>query len=135
MDAIRIEGLTKQYKDVTAVNELSLIVKKGEIFSLLGVNGAGKTTLIKMLSCITTPTSGDAYLMDKSISKDTADVKSIIAVSPQETAVAMGLSVRENLELICGVYALSRAEANNRIREITDLLGLNEVLNKRAGKL
>lgn len=135
MDAIRIEGLTKKYKDVTAVNELSLTINQGEIFSLLGVNGAGKTTLIKMLSCITTPTSGDAYLMGKSICREASEVKSVIAVSPQETAVAMGLSVRENLELICGVYELSRDEANNRIKNIVDLLDLNEVLCKKAGKL
>lgn len=87
MDAIRIEGLTKKYKDVVAVDNLSLTVKSGELFSLLGVNGAGKTTTIKMLSCLTVPTSGDAFLQGKSIKADTAAVKSLIAVSPQETAV------------------------------------------------
>ena len=101
MEAIRIEGLTKKYKDVVAVDRLSLSVRKGELFSLLGVNGAGKTTTIKMLSCLTQPTGGDAFLLGKSISKEAAEVKSMIAVSPQETAVATGLSVRENLELIC----------------------------------
>ena len=104
MDAIRIESLTKKYKDVTAVDNLWLTVKSGELFSLLGVNGAGKTTTIKMLSCLTEPTSGDAFLNGKSILKDTSAVKSLIAVSPQETAVAPGLSVRENLEFICGVH-------------------------------
>ena len=100
MDAIKIEGLTKRYKDVIAVDNLNLSVSKGELFSLLGVNGAGKTTTIKMLSCLTQPTSGDAFLNGKSICKEAAAVKSIIAVSPQETAVAPGLSVQENLELI-----------------------------------
>ena len=135
MDAIRIEGLTKRYKDVVAVNELSLTIYEGEIFSLLGVNGAGKTTLIKMLSCIAKPTEGDAFLMGQSICNDAADVKSIIAVSPQETAVAPGLSVRENLELICGVYGIAKNEAKNRIDEMADLLGLWDVINKKAGKL
>ena len=88
MDAIKIEGLTKQYKDVVAVDHLRLSVGKGELFSLLGVNGAGKTTTIKMLSCLTQPTSGDAFLHGKSICTDAAAVKSMIAVSPQETAVA-----------------------------------------------
>ena len=84
MDAIRIEGLTKKYKDVVAVDNLSLSVQKGELFSLLGVNGAGKTTTIKMLACLTQPTSGDAFINGKSICKDTAAVKTRIAVSPQE---------------------------------------------------
>ncbi|MBE5816407.1 MAG: ABC transporter ATP-binding protein [Clostridiales bacterium] len=135
MDAIRIEGLTKKYKDVVAVNGVHLTVNEGEIFSLLGVNGAGKTTLIKMLSCITSPTSGDAFLMGKSICKDTPEVKRIIAVSPQETAVAPGLSVKENLELICGVHGIVRDNAKRRIDEAADLLGLWEVINKKAGKL
>lgn len=135
MDAIRIENLTKKYKDTVAVDNLTLSVRQGELFSLLGVNGAGKTTTIKMLSCLTRPTTGDAYLNSKSICTDTAAVKSIIAVSPQETAVAPGLSVRENLELMCGVHGLSRDTSNARIRELTELLGLETVLGKKAGKL
>ena len=112
MDAIRMEGLTKAYKDVVAVDNLSLTVGKGELFSLLGVNGAGKTTTIKMLSCLTRPTSGDAFLNGKSICREAAAVKSMIAVSPQETAVAPGLSVRENLELMCGVYGFAKEKRN-----------------------
>lgn len=135
MDAIRIEALTKEYKDVVAVDNLSLSVRKGELFSLLGVNGAGKTTTIKMLSCLTQPTSGDAFLNGKSIRTDAADVKSIIAVSPQETAVAPGLSVRENLELMCGVHGLAKDKRNVKIAELTGLLGLESVSGKKAGKL
>ena len=135
MDAIRIEGLTKKYKDVVAVDNLSLSVQKGELFSLLGVNGAGKTTTIKMLSCLTQPTSGDAFLNGKSISKDTAAVKSLIAVSPQETAVAPGLSVRENLELMCGVHGFTKEKQKVKISELTELLGLESVSKKKAGKL
>ena len=135
MDAIRIEGLTKKYKDVVAVDNLSLSVEKGELFSLLGVNGAGKTTTIKMLSCLTKADSGNAFLNGKSIITDTADVKSLIAVSPQETAVALGLSVRENLELICGVYGFSKQKCQQKIAELCELLGLDTVLNKKAGKL
>ena len=135
MDAIRIEGLTKKYKDVVAVDNLSLTVKSGELFSLLGVNGAGKTTTIKMLSCLTVPTSGDAFLQGKSIKADTAAVKSLIAVSPQETAVAPGLSVRENLALMCGVHGFSKEKREKKTTELSEMLGLNEVLNKKAGKL
>ena len=135
MDAIRIEGLTKKYKDVVAVDKLSLSVQKGELFSLLGVNGAGKTTTIKMLSCLTQPTSGVAFLNGKSINKDTAAVKSLIAVSPQETAVAPGLSVRENLELMCGVHGFTKEKQKVKISELTELLGLESVSKKKAGKL
>ncbi len=135
MDAIKIEHLTKKYKDVVAVDDLSLTVHRGELFSLLGVNGAGKTTTIKMLSCLTQPTAGDAFLLGKSIIKDTAGVKSIIAVSPQETAVAPGLSVEENLELMCGVQGFSREKRKAKIAELTELLGLEAVSKKKAGKL
>ena len=135
MYAIKIDNLTKKYKDVTAVNNLSLCIKEGELFSLLGVNGAGKTTTIKMLSCLTAPTSGDAFLFGKSIIKDVVDVKSLIAVSPQETAVAQGLSVKENLTLICGVHSFSKEKTEDKIKELTNLLGLYDVLNKKAGKL
>ena len=135
MDAIKICGLTKKYKDIIAVDNLSLSVYKGELLSLLGVNGAGKTTTIKMLSCLTQPTSGDAFLNGKSIIGDAAAVKSIIAVSPQETAVAMGLTVYENLELICGAYDFSKQKRNIKIKEISELLGLDTVLNKKAAKL
>ena len=135
MDAIKINSLTKKYKDVIAVDNLSLSVRNGELFSLLGVNGAGKTTTIKMLSCLTQPTSGDAFLNGKSICKDTATVKSLIAVSPQETAVAPGLSVRENLELMCGVHGFTKNKQNTKIAELTELLGLESVIKKKAGKL
>lgn len=135
MDAIRIEALTKKYKDVVAVDDLSLSVRRGELFSLLGVNGAGKTTTIKILSCLTQPTSGDAFLNGKSICKDTAALKSLIAVSPQETAVAPGLSVRENLELMCGVHGFTKEKRNARITALTELLGLEAVIRKKAGKL
>ena len=135
MDAIKTEGLTKRYREVVAVDNLSLSIKEGELFSLLGVNGAGKTTTIKMLSCLTEPDSGEAYLLGKSIRKESAEVKSLIAVSPQETAVAPGLTVRENLELIAGVHGFSKEKRNTKIAELTELLGLSGVLTRRAGKL
>ena len=135
MSAIRIENLNKRYKDVLAVDNLSLTVEQGELFSLLGVNGAGKTTTIKMLSCLTQPTSGDASLMGKSIRTDAAGVKALIAVSPQETAIAPGLSARENLELICGIHGFSKDKQNARIAELTALLGLEPVIDRKAGKL
>ena len=135
MDAIKIEGLTKKYKDVVAVDNLNLSVKQGEIFSLLGVNGAGKTTTIKMLSCITKPTSGNAFLMGKSLSTEASAVKSLIALSPQETAVAPGLTVQENLALMAGVHGCRGAERDERMQQLMALLGLESVGKKKAGKL
>ena len=135
MNAIRIENLCKRYRDVTAVDGLSLTIEQGELMSLLGVNGAGKTTTVKMLSCLTTPDSGEAFLYDKSILRDTAEVKSMIAVSPQETAVAAGLTVRENLELICGVHGFGREKCEAQISRVSEQLGLEPVMRRKAGKL
>ena len=135
MEAIRTDRMTKVYKDVTAVDSLDLSIMQGELFSLLGVNGAGKTTTVKMLSCLTRPTEGDAFLKGNSISTDEAKVKSIIGVSPQETAVAPNLSVKENLELMCGVHGFPKAKRNARITELAEKLGLDEIIGKKAGKL
>ena len=135
MDAIKTENLTKRYKDIIAVDGLTLTVKQGELFSLLGVNGAGKTTTVKMLSCLTSPSDGDAWLLGKNIRKDTSAVKSVIAVSPQETAIAVGLTVKENLELICGVHGFEKNYRDVKIKELSSLLGLESVINRKAGKL
>ena len=110
MNAVEIQGLTKRYGAITAVDSLDLTVRQGELFALLGVNGAGKTTTIKMLSCLTRPDGGDARLLGRSVVTDTAAVKNCIGVSPQETAVAPNLTARENLALLCGVHGLSRQD-------------------------
>ena len=135
MDAIKTVDLTKKYKDLTAVDNLNLEVKQGELFSLLGINGAGKTTTIKMLSCLTMPTSGDAYLNGKSIVKEVSEVKKIIGVSPQETAVAPNLSVKENLELMCGIHGFSKEKKQKKIAELTEQFDLGSISKKKAGKL
>ena len=135
LEAIRIEGLTKKYKDVTAVDNLSLAVQKGELVSLLGINGAGKTTTVKMLSCLTKPTSGDAFLLGKSICGDASAVKSIIAVSPQETAIAPALTVKENLELMCGAHGFSREKTKRKTEELLNAFSLQGIAAKKASKL
>ena len=135
MYAIDIQGLTKRYGNILAVDHLTLRAEEGELLSLLGVNGAGKTTTVKLLSCLTRPTEGDACLLGKSIRHDPAAVKSLIAVSPQETAVAFGLTAKENLELICGVHGFSRVKRDRKIAELTELLGLERILDRKAGKL
>lgn len=135
MEAIKAAGLSKRYRDITAVEDLNLTVEQGELFALLGVNGAGKTTAIKMLTCLTRPTGGEALLGGHSILSDPMGVKAVIGVSPQETAVAPNLSVRENLELMCGVHGMGREAAKARSAALAGQFGLTEILGKRAGKL
>lgn len=135
MEAIRTERLSKRYKDILAVNRLDLTVEQGELFALLGVNGAGKTTAIKMLSCLTRPTGGEAWLEGKSILSQAAEVKQRIGVSPQETAVAPNLTAKENLLLMCGVHGFSREKSRQKAAELAAQLGLAPILHRRAGKL
>ena len=135
MEAIKTINLTKKYKDVIAVDDLNLIVKKGELFSLLGINGAGKSTTIKMLSCLVKPTSGDAFINNKSILTDEKDIKNIIGVLPQESAIANNVTVKENLELMCGIYGFSKEKTSNKVNELLGLLKLENISNKRVFKL
>lgn len=135
MNAIEARGLTKKYKNITAVDSLELTIGQGELFALLGVNGAGKSTTIKMLSCLTKPTSGDALLLGKSIIDAPQELKQMINVSPQETAVAPNLSVRENLELIYGIYGHSREQAKQKTAEMLESLGMTEIAEQRAKTL
>lgn len=131
MNAIRILGLTKEYAGRRVVDSLELTVPAGELFALLGVNGAGKSTTIKMLSCLTVPTQGDAELMGHSVRTDSHRAKEILAVSPQETAIAPNLTVRENLELMAGIYG----RPEGRVDEVTAQLGLDEWVKARAKTL
>ena len=135
MLAIQTKALVKRYKNLTAVDQLNLEIRQGELFSLLGVNGAGKTTTIKMLTCLTRPTEGDACVGGYSVAKQAEQVKRLIGVSPQETAVAPNLSVKENLELICGIHGFSKEETQAKIRELSGQFGLDTVLKRKAGKL
>ena len=135
MKAIQTEHLSKRYKDILAVNRLDLTVEQGELFALLGVNGAGKTTAIKMLSCLTRPTGGEAWLEGKSILSQAAEVKQRIGVSPQETAVAPNLTAEENLLLMCGVHGFSKEKSRQKAAELAAQLGLAPILHRRAGKL
>ena len=135
MEAIQVQSLVKRYKSLTAVDGLNLQIRQGELFSLLGVNGAGKTTTIKMLSCLTKPTAGDAFVGGFSIAKQPEQVKQFIGVSPQETAIAPNLSVKENLELICGIHGFTKEKAQARVAELSLQFGLEPVLKRKAGKL
>lgn len=135
MEAIKAIGLVKRYKDLTAVDGLDLGIARGELFSLLGVNGAGKTTTIKMLTGLTKPSEGDAFVGGFSINKQSDRVKQIIGVSPQETAVAPNLTVQENLELICGIRGFSKEKTQQKIEELSAQLDLGGIMKRKAAKL
>lgn len=135
MNAIVIQGLRKCYGTLTAVEGLDLTIGAGEFFALLGVNGAGKTTIIKMLSCLIRPTAGDVQLLGCSIRTQSDQVKRFLAVSPQETAIAPNLTVRENLEFMAGIHGLPKAEAGARASEMMETLGLAPVEKQRAKTL
>lgn len=135
MAAIKITNLRKEYKDVTAVEGLDLEIEEGELFSLLGVNGAGKTTTIKMLATLTKPTSGDAEIMGRSVTKDPAGVKELIDISMQETAVARKLTVEENIEFYSELCGQTKTEIAETKKYIYEAFGLGKVAKKQASKL
>lgn len=135
MNAIEIRDLTKRYGNLTAVNSLSLNIKQGEFFAMLGSNGAGKTTTIKMLSCLTEPTSGDALMLGNSLRKQADKVKDIINLSPQETAVAPKLTVKENLMMIARLHGSSKQEAREKADKIMETFELTDRKNDRAKQL
>lgn len=130
---IKINNLTKKYKDKLAVDNLNLEIKTGELFSLLGTNGAGKTTTIKMLSTLILPTSGEVEINNLDLVKDSSKIKEIINISPQETAVASNLTVLENLYFMAGIYQIPNKE--DKIKELIKLFKLEEVLKQKAKTL
>lgn len=133
--AIKAQKLTKVYKNKRAVDEVDLSIKQGEIFCLLGVNGAGKTTILKMLSCLTRPTSGDGFLLGNSIISNPQKVREQINVSPQETAVALNLNVRENVELISRIYGNGKDESKEKASELLAEFGMDEIEKEKAKNL
>lgn len=130
--AIVVTGLSRQYPDKTAVDNISFSVNKGSIFSLLGVNGAGKTTTIKMLCGLTRPTGGEAYVLSHNIHTELDEVKKLVNISPQDTSVASRLTVRENLEFIAGIYGAGRKKQREKADEMIQYFHLQEVADRRA---
>ncbi|MEE1296625.1 MAG: ABC transporter ATP-binding protein [Bifidobacterium sp.] len=133
--AIEARGLTKRYSTLTAVDALDLSIARGELFALLGTNGAGKSTTIGMLTGVRRPTKGDARIMGDSIVTQTAQAKAHLNVSPQETAVASRLSVRENIALIAGLYGQPRKKAQASAQAQERAFGLQDVSRQRAATL
>jgi len=134
MDAIMATNLTKRYKDKVAVDGISFSVKEGECLALLGVNGAGKTTTIRMLSCLSTPNGGDAKILGHSVINEKDEVKKLVGVSTQDTAVAENLTVEENLIFIASLY-LEKEKCKSQVEKIIEMFHLEEVRNKKAKTL
>jgi len=131
MEIIKINNVSKNYKNIKALNNISFSINEGELYGLLGVNGAGKTTLLKILSGLTNPTNGD-FIVDGFTNNNMDEIKRIIDISPQESAVAKNLTVLENLKFFQDLY---NQKDENYLKEIIDDLGLNEVINQRAKTL
>lgn len=132
MNAVEIKNLTKKFGEKTAVNNISLEIKDGELFGLLGINGAGKTTTLRILSCLSKATSGEAFIYGKSVSENASEVKQMINISTQETAVAPNLTVRENLIFIAGIYGYSKSERIKKADNMINDFSLSEVSGKKA---
>ena len=124
--AIDIKGLRKEFGTKVAVKDISLQVKEGIIFALLGVNGAGKTTTIRMLNGLSKPTAGEAFVLGKSIKEDLDAVKQISDLSPQETSVAPNLTVKENLEFMAQIYGMNKAETAEKVEALLERFSLKE---------
>jgi len=124
--AIKTNNLTKRFGAIKAVDALNIEINQREVFSLLGRNGAGKTTTIKMLCCLLLPSSGSAEIMGYDIRKSPIEIKRIIGVSPQETAIAGHLTTKENLLLIGGVFGLKRGLSIERAKNLMELMELED---------
>ncbi len=130
---IVIKDLVKKFENVTAVDNLNLVIGEGELFSLLGPNGAGKTTTVNILNGIIKPTSGNALIAGFDVTKNPDEVKKIIGVCPQEAAVFSFLNARENIELFGNLHSLSKKEIEERTDRFLKLLGLTDASKRKAG--
>lgn len=135
MKAVKTIGLSKLYGNRRAVDGLNFEIEQGELYSILGVNGAGKTTLIKMLSCLSRPSEGEALILGKSVKEQSDEVKRLINLSTQETAVALNLTVEENLRMIAEIYGMRADAARRKTEEMIEALSFEEYRSCRAKTL
>lgn len=135
MIAIETQNLSKAYGDMKAVDNVSITIKQGEVYSLLGMNGAGKSTLIKMLCGLVKPTSGKGYILGHDLIKDTDQIKNVIAVSPQETAIAPNLTVYENLDLMAALNGFTKSERKRKVDEMMSRFSLVPFSKQRSKEL
>lgn len=130
--AIEILNLRKEYKDVVAVNDLSLKINKGEIFGLLGPNGAGKTTTINMMNGLLKPTSGEVYIAGYDIKKDLNKIKQMIGVCPQQASSYKFLTGRENIELFGKLYNIKKNKLKERTAQMLKMADFVEESKRKV---
>jgi len=127
---LETQSLTKRFKTLTAVDQLSIAIQPGEMFGLVGPNGAGKTTVIKMLTTILKPNSGNAFVAGYDIIKHSAQVRRVIGYVPQLLSADGSLTAYENLLIFAKLYHIPRGERESRIRDSLAFMGLAEVADK-----
>ncbi len=134
---ITTKALTKTFGNFTAVDNVSLQIKRGEIFGFLGPNGAGKSTTIRMLCGILEPTSGSATILGYNLQKDTERIKEKIGYMSQKFSLYDDLTVRENLKFYAGLYSVPRKELTQRLNDMIEMADLkgreNELVSNLSG--
>ena len=135
MRAVEVNDVHKSYGDVVALDGVSLSVEEREIYGLLGPNGAGKTTLMEIRAGLRTPDSGEVRVLGRDVLREPREVRGLVGFNPQETLLYDSLTARENLEFVAALYSMAREEFQERLRELTDLLGMGDFLDRRVGKL
>ncbi len=134
-DAIAVEALTRRFGSFTAVDAVSLHVKRGSIFGMLGPNGSGKSTLIRMLCGVLKPSAGRAAIMGLDVSRDPEAVKAKVGYMSQKFSLYSDLTARENLEFYSRIYGLRGGRAAARFKAVTELAGVGPYLDRLAGAL
>ncbi|MBO8462006.1 MAG: ABC transporter ATP-binding protein [Firmicutes bacterium] len=132
---LQIEHLSKSYGDLKAVDDISLKVKKGSLFSFLGMNGAGKSTTINIICSILKKDSGKIYVNGYDLDKDVNKIKEEIGIVFQNSVLDNDLTVYQNLKVRASFYGFSKKEEKEKINNIVNLLQLNEILDKPINKL
>ncbi len=132
---IQTNKLTKIFGNYTAVDQIDVAVKKGEIFGFLGANGAGKTTAIRMLCGLLTPSSGQGHVAGFDIMKESAKIRSRIGYMSQKFSLYADMTVINNLKLFGQLYGLAKSDLHSRIDEMSDFLGLKELYPRVTGAL
>jgi ABC-2 type transport system ATP-binding protein len=122
--AIEIKDLKKHFKEVKAVDGVSLKIKKGELFSILGPNGAGKTTLVRMLTTVLTPTAGDAYINGHSILIEKKEIVKEIGVCPQAITIYDVLQAEENVEFVALMHGIPHKVAKEKAKKLLEDFGI-----------
>jgi ABC-2 type transport system ATP-binding protein len=133
-DAVTIEGVTKDFGDVRAVDNLTLTISQAEVFGLLGPNGSGKTTTINCITGILRPTKGKIRVRGFDVQTESRKTREIMGVSPQETAVYPYLTGRENVQLFGALCSVSRSSLNNRVDYVMEKVGLLDDADRRVSK-